>query len=132
MKMKYKVVKRKSRMSAMINGNSKYARQYLDGHSVYAPSNTVGILVFETLSAAEDWAWIWNHDDYHEDKRDLIVLEVYPIGRGKRVLWLANDISTDVLDYFYDRVGESCWRAEAPDRTMAYPGVAVIGEYERA
>ena len=132
MRIKYKVVKRKSRMSAMINGNSKYARKYLDGHAVRAHGGTVGILVFDTLTAAEQWADVWNQP--HQligDAKDLIVLQVIPIGRGKRITFLANGIDTKELDRFYNR-GDYYYSAECPDRTMAYPGVHVLGEYEWA
>ena len=118
-------------MSAMVNGNSKYARKYLDGDAVYANGNTVGILVFETLSAAEQWADTWNDSRFVGDTKDLIVLQVIPIGRGKRIKWLANSIDTDSLDYFYENE-KTTFRQEPPDRTMAYPGVHVLGEYEWA
>ena len=126
MKPKYKVVKRRSRMSAMINGNSKYSLQYYDGDSVYANENTLGVFVFETLKGAEQWMWHWN--DGREDK-DLIILKVFPVGRGKKLRFIAESIDTEALDMFYH--GEKIMNT-APDRTMAYPGVFVIGEYEYA
>jgi len=125
-KYKYKVVKRKSRMSAMINGNSKYARRYLDGEKVYAHGNSLGILLFETLEAADDWASYWHR--VKEAKVDFIILKVIPIGRGKRIEWVSSGIDTEDLDYFYSNK-ETTFRIMAPRRTMAYPGVEVIGEY---
>ena len=129
MKIKYKVVKRRTRMSAMINGNSKYAIKYLDGARSYADENTLGIFVFETLAAAESWANAWWSG--YDDGKDLIILMVLPIGRGKRVTWIAEGIESDTLDDFYNDY-ENSLHVEAPDRTMAYPGVDVLGEYEYA
>ena len=129
MKMKYKVVKRRSRMSAMINGNSKYARKYLDGEAVYAHGNSLGVFVFETLTAAESWASAWWNG--YNDGKDLIILQVIPIGRGKRITWIADGVETETLDDFYADYQNSL-HITAPDRTMAYPGVHVLGEYEWA
>ena len=126
MKVKYKVVKRKSRMSAMVNGNSKYARKYLDGHSVYAHDNTLGIMVFETLTAADEFVNMWNNWRYH-DSKDLIILRVFPIGRGKRLAWIAADVDTEAIENFYGDNDRGM--AEPPDRTIAYPGVHVIDQY---
>jgi hypothetical protein len=131
MKVKYKVVKRRTRVSAMINGNSKYARRYFDGNDVYAHGNTIGILVFETLSAADQWAAAWETPSYTHYGKELIILKVLPIGRGKRVEFLAPEIDTETLDRFYSG-NEDLRLGEAPDRTMAYPGVHVLGEYEWA
>lgn len=130
MKVKYKVVKRKTRMSAMVNGNSKYAVRYIDGYNVYAPRNTLGIMVFETLTAADDFTWMWNYGTYGRPSKDLIILRVLPIGRGKKVRWIATDVDTDSIDSFYKYTGyDRDMLAEPPDRTMAYPGVTVLGEY---
>ena len=127
-KYKYKVVKRKSRMSCMINGNSKYARQYLDGEKVYAHGNSLGVMVFETLDSADNFASIWNDYNNLRSAKDLVILKVIPIGRGKRVVWIARGIDTMTLDNFYS-TKHTCFRSQAPDRTMAYPGVEVIGEH---
>jgi hypothetical protein len=118
-------------MSAMINGNSKYSKQYLDGNTVYANENTVGILVFETLEAAYNWAAIWNDGDCYDDPKDLVVLKVFPIGRGRKNPPLASGITTEDLDKFYSK-GPGWPRGESPDRTMAYPCVEVMGEYKWA
>ncbi len=126
MKIKYKVVKRKSRMSAMVNGNSKYAIQYLDGHAAYANSGTLGVMVFETLTAAEEFTDMWRRA-YDRAGKDLIILRVTPIGRGNRVRWIAAGVDTDAIDHFYE--DKSALLGEPPDRTMAYPGVHVLGQY---
>lgn len=118
MKDKYKVVKRRSRMSAMINGNSKYALQYKDGHTVYADENTMGVLVFNTFKAAGDFVNGWSSE------KDLIILRVKPLGRGKSITWVAEDVTTTAMDRFYADKYE--FVGDAPDNTMAYPGVYVI------
>ena len=113
-------------MSAMVNGNSKYARKYLDGERVYGHGQTFGIFVFKTLRAAESWVFQWN-DGY--EAKDLIILKVIPLGRGKSMTFVAADPSTDSIELFYDNSG-SAFAQSAPENTMAYPGVFVIGEYE--
>jgi len=130
MKVKYKVVKRRSRMSAMVNGNSKYSLQYYDDDMVYADGNTLGIFVFETLGAADVWASQWNDGSGLQIGKDLIVLEVVPLGRGKRLNFVAERPESDTLDLFYNQA--NVITQVAPERTMAYPGVRVIGEYEWA
>lgn len=130
MKIKYKVVKRRSRMSAMINGNSKYARRYLDGEAVYAHGETFGIFVFETLGEAESWAAAWFQG--YDECKDLIVLKVIPIGRGKKLSFIADGVDTETLDNFYGEPEEDRVYTYPPNRTMAYPGVHVLGEYEWA
>ena len=121
MKVKYKVVKGKTRTSAIINGNSKYAIRYPKGETVYAGTNTMGILVFKTLKAARFWANQW----IHYGRINFIILKVIPLGRGKTVKWISTDISTEGLDDFYDD-NEFTQMGSSPGDTMAYPGVHVI------
>ena len=128
-KIRYKVVKKRNRTSAMLHGNSKYALKYLDGWKVYADAKTVGVIVFETAASAKEWVWVWNTCGFYHDDKDLIILKVLPLGRGKRIIWLAPDIDTETIDRFYK--GDDDLRlGEAPDHTIAYPGVEVLGEYK--
>jgi len=123
MKPKFKVIKRKSRRSAMVHGNSPYAKRYIEGERVWADENTLGILVFKDRCSAEVWVEGWR------DAKDLIVVAVKPLGRGKTVKLVANDITTEALDMFYrsyedlDSFGVS---SQPPVNTMAYPGVLVL------
>jgi len=117
----------------MLNGNSKYSRKYLDGHDVYAEENSVGILVFKTLTFADNWVNIWNDWSYGRYGgrygKDLIILMVEPIGRGESVHFLADDPTTETLDTFYDS-NNWCGTTGTPTGSIAYPGVHVIGKYE--
>ena len=129
MKFKYKVIKRKSRMSAIINGNSKYAREYIKGDCVYAHGESMGIMVFNTLSAAESFADSWNNGSPFDESKDLIIVRVRPIGRGHTVIWISDDISSKGIDKFYKFCSQGDNEtpfAEAPNNTMAYPGVEVL------
>lgn len=121
MKVKYKVVKRKTRTSAILHGNSKYAKRYPKGESVYAGTNTMGILIFKTLKAARFWANQW----IYYTNSDLIILKVIPLGRGKTVKFISIDLSTEGLDNFYNN-DEYSSMGSAPNDTMAYPGVQVL------
>jgi hypothetical protein len=124
-KHKYKVIKKKSRMSALINGRSKYARKYIKGESTYAREGTLGIMVFTTRGdAAAFIASIIYHIPFSKLNSYMIV-RVLPIGRGQTVKKISYDISTDDLDLFYNilRFAPTSW---PPPDTMAYPGVFVI------
>lgn len=125
MKPKYKVVKRRSRMSAMVNGNSKYARQYLADTTVHAHGETVGIMVFHTFHQAKSWIEPWNMSS----DKDLAIIKVMPIGRGKRVSWLSGGVATEDIEQFYteaSQMGHNSPWILPPAGTMAYPGVYVM------
>ena len=129
-KSKYKVIKRRNRTSAIIHGNSKYGLKYLPGFETYAPQGTLGIFVFKTKTAAWDWADIWNGECFYSNEiKDLTVIEVIPLGRGKTIVFASANILSEELDYFYSKdPGERGYYGslgETPDRTMAYPGVYV-------
>ena len=126
-KPRYKVIKRLSRSSAMIHGNSKYGLKYLPGRETYAQEGTLGVFVFKTKRAAQEWADIWNGESfYSRESKDLIVVEVTPIGRGKTVVFASSCIGTEDLDYFYKENQDYYYsHVEVPDNTMAYPGVYV-------
>jgi hypothetical protein len=113
---KYKAIKKRSRTSAIINGNSKYSRQYIKGENVYAHGNTMGLMVFKNREDAQEWA---------DGGYGLIVVRVLPIGRGKTVVAICSDTSTEGLDQFYSGK-HSYYSFTPPDNTMAYPGVFVV------
>ena len=128
-KVRYKVVKRRTRMSSIINGNSLYARRYIKGQEVYATPGTLGIFVFTDKTTAREWAdcWVRQRDGYTWKERDLIVIPVLPIGRGSNIVHASSEIDSDSLKSFYDANDE--WDkiyAEVPDNTMAFPGVYVL------
>jgi len=130
-KSRYKVIKRRTRTSAIIHGNSKYGLKYLPGQETYAPEDTLGIFVFKTKTAAWNWADIWNGESWYGNgpSKDLIVVEVIPIGRGKTIVFASSHVLSDELDYFYSEDPEERdlygSLGEVPDNTMAYPGVLV-------
>ena len=124
---KYKVIKRLSRRSAIINGNSKYSRQYIRGSNVYAHGNSMGLMIFKNRSDAQEWANDFNCPNLYGDPvYNFIVIRVLPLGRGKTVDSICNDVSTDGLDQFYSEEGSPYGHRCPPDNTMAYPGVFVV------
>ena len=130
-KVRFKVVKRRTRMSAIINGNSSYARRYVAGQEVYATPGTLGIFVFKNKTAAWDWAdcWVRRRNGYWWYEKDLIVIPVLPIGRGSNIEHASLHVDSDRLADFYrtpDSERSSLVYAEVPDRTMAFPGVYVL------
>ena len=130
-KIRFKVVKRRTRMSAIINGNSSYARRYIAGQEVYAPEGTLGIFVFKNKTDAWQWAdcWIRYKNGHWWYEKDLIVIPVLPIGRGKEILYASLHVDSDRLADFYrtpDSERPNLMFAEVPDKTMAFPGVYVL------
>ncbi len=127
MPIRYKVVKRRSRCSAVINGNSKYALRYLPGSIVTARKETLGVMTFKNKIAAVNWMDIINYNQYQtwESQLNLIVIRVETIGRGKAPRWIANDVTAEDLDNFYSP--ESEYQSMlAIDNTLCYPAVKVL------
>jgi len=116
-KYKYKVIKKISRKSAFINGNSKYAIDYIKNENVCAPLGSLGVLVFNTKKAAKYFRNNW------KDKKDLIVIKVIPTGRGKRIHYVSPARNSKGLDNFYKN---NSLLQPAPGDTMGYPGVFVV------
>ncbi len=121
-KVKFKVVKQKNRVSAIVNGKSKYAIKYIPNQNVYAPENTMGIFVFTTRYAAEDWMYDWIR--ILRSYPHLIVIRVLPIGKGQTVRLVSSNISSEGLDRYYNQLNH--FSTFAPEYTMVYPGVHVI------
>lgn len=109
-------------MSAVVNGNSKYARKYPKGEKVYADADTLGIMVFTTKRSAEEFATSFNKWD---EKPKLIVIRVKSIGRGTTVNSISRRITTFDLDDFYGHK-KYCIMAFPPFNTVGYPGVLVV------
>lgn len=57
----YKVVKRKSRYSAMVYGSSKFAIKYEKGKEVKAKKGTIGIMAFTKRKYALDFISTFNN-----------------------------------------------------------------------
>jgi hypothetical protein len=131
MPIRYKVVKRKTRGSAIINGRSHFARKYLPGTTVFAEEGTLGIMVFKTRYSAVVFADHFNNNawyNYHPPK--LIIIKVETIGRGKVIHWVSSKTKTDELESYYKDMKDihpnSLLSNLAPDDTIAYPGVRVL------
>ena len=120
-KYKYKVIKRKTRMSCIINGKSKYARKYIKNENVYAIEGTLGIMVFKLRRDAQSFVGIIR-DPYYNP---YIIVRVIPIGKGKTVKAIARDMNTYDLDVFYNDLFKLPI-SRPPHNTMAYPGVFVV------
>jgi hypothetical protein len=128
-KTRFKVIKKKTRMSAMVNGHSKYARKYVAGTSVYAMEGTHGIFVFKHKTHAEDWVYAWSpvSSPLHGGAVDLIVVPVIPIGRGRNIQFICNGIDTDALDEYYHDDDFGCNTvSESLDDSVVHPGVHVL------
>ena len=119
MPIRYKVVKKKTRMSCMVNGNSKYALQYLPETIVTAKEGTLGIMTFTSKYRAELFMTI-GFNGY-----DFECIKVEAIGRGTCPHEIANHTDTDSLEYFYDNPGTT-WVGKPPLDTMCYPAVKVL------
>ena len=116
-KYKYKVIKEDTRMSALINSDSKYALRYIKGEDTYAIKETLGVMVFDTIANAEAFA-------DSRRRNNLIVVKVLPKGRGKKLNRLSPIISDIVLDRYYSKY--RCHSCLCPQGTIAYPGVHVV------
>jgi len=118
---KWKVIKYKSRNSAVINGRSRYSRKYIKGKKVYASKGTLGIMVFTTKKAAEEFAN--NFNKWLTPK--LIVIRVKPIGIEKNIHHISRNMTTFDLDNFYSS-NKHTEVVIPPNNTMGYSGVLVV------
>jgi len=129
-KHKYKVIKKKSRMSAVINGRSKYARKYIKGEITYALEGTLGIMVFITRRDAQSFinnlnVEVSNKYGLIKSSGPYIIVRVLSIGRGQTVKTISGNIQTYNLDLFYSHLFFTPTSQPPPD-TMGYPGVFVV------
>lgn len=121
-KIRYKVVKRKTRYSAIINGNSKYALKYEKGAIVEALPGTLGIMLFKNETDAILWCNQLNYELW-EDKQYRVV-RVIPLCNGKKRHFICHDISTEGLDEYYSDSSGSA--GHAPDGTFCHMKVKVL------
>jgi len=125
---KFKVIKKKSRGSAIVNGNSVFALKYLPGTDVWAKPNTLGIMVFKNITSAENFAASWNRQYYWDDSSyRFIVIRVLPYGKGSIPQTICSEIDSRSLHSYYGRYGHE-WYGHGlpPDNTICYKGVHVI------
>lgn len=119
---RYKVVKKNTRCSCIINGNSKYGLKYLPGQETHALPETLGIMTFRSKDAALMWAvGIYTLDNFK-------VIEVIPMGKGTVPIFVAN---SKRIDMFYENRKKYLKRhlrpyLLPPDGTICYPAVYVV------
>lgn len=133
MTIRYKVVKRKTRMSALINGHSQYALRYLPGSIVVALPETVGIMTFRTKSAAIEWAkemrlkhWPYVYPIQESNYREHFkIIKVEPLSRGRKSLLIASNIDSKSINSFYN---DSAYynSITPPENTICYQSVKVL------
>jgi hypothetical protein len=132
MPIRYKVVKKRTRVSAIINGRSRYALKYLAMTKVFARPETLGIMVFKTRCEAEEWAYQIEYQYYNTLYADeLIVLKVDTIGKGKTPKDISMAYSTPELCRFYEYQENDSQYFDVtftspPLDTICYPGVLVL------
>jgi len=127
MKYKYKVVKKRNNTSCIINTKSDLCLIYDKDTNVFALENTLGIMVFKTKRAAEDWIIDWGREESWKIKR------VIPIGRGKTPKEICSCVTKKFLAVFYAYFERNDlsnlnydYKNEPIDGTICYPGVFVV------
>jgi hypothetical protein len=124
-KYKFKVVKKRTRVSAVVNGNSKYARQYLPQTDVFAMPGTLGIFVFDYKTYAENWIVDRKNHLPEAENEELIVVRVIPIGRGMVPKVISYCTETRFLDNFYNHHSPNSI-FDVISGTRCYKGVSVV------
>lgn len=114
-KYKYKVVKKTTHRSIIINARSKYCLTYNKDTIVKAPEGTLGIMVFKTKKYAELFA------ECHDN--NSIIKKVVPIGRGRSPETISRKVGTRELNEFY-KTGSMI--QVPPSGTICYPEVIVV------
>ncbi|MHA1701000.1 MAG: hypothetical protein ACTSWK_01905 [Promethearchaeota archaeon] len=127
MKYKYKVVKKRNNTSCIIKANSDLCLIYDKDTTVYALEKTLGIMVFKTKYAAENWIEAWERGGSWKIKR------VIPIGRGKTPNVISSSTTKKILTIFYTFFERNelhnlnrSYKNEPIYGTICYPGVFVV------
>lgn len=111
-KVVYKVVKRKTRYSCMLNGRTcKLALKYEKGTIVKAPEYTLGIFCFNTFDNAHRFA----------ADENCKILEVEPIGKGKR--WRFIYSYYQLITSYQNKKTRTL---HVPEGTICFPAVKVL------
>jgi hypothetical protein len=117
---RYKVVKRRSRGSCSLNGNSKYSLKYKKETEVHARPETVGVMCFVNFEDAKFFMrrhpWLGEH---------LMILKVIPMGKGKRIDEIS--VPRKLNEYYHSEQVNHChfYILPAPRGTICYPAVYV-------
>ena len=114
--MLYKVTKR-NRSSCLIDGRSRFGRNYLKDTIVKAEPNTLGIFTFNSKINAEE---------FKEDQNflGLRILKVKGIGKPNKSPRISGRLSSTSLTTFYK--DSDSYTFSSPTGTICYPAVEVL------
>ncbi len=115
----YKVVWKDDRSSLAITSR-KYERYYLSGEVVEAEAGSLGVMCFETLQQAQDFA---GHAVGANWEECCEIITVKPIGSGLKPPYVSRLVFEDELDAFYKGKGRV---SKSPQGTICFRGVKVI------
>jgi hypothetical protein len=93
MKIRFKVVD-KYRGSFLVPETSPYYLRYKKGHITKALKDTIGVMVFDTIESAKDYA--------KGLSMKFEILEVDARGRMKKISGVSSGAGTEDLDKFYE------------------------------
>jgi len=124
---RWKVVKNNTNKSALIDSRSPFCLTYTPGENVFAKEDTLGVMVFKTKANAEIWMGCISMQKYKQVK----LIKVIPIGKGKTPEKISSKIKTHSLRSFYndlDKYGMgNTWSTNEPlSDSICYPGVHVL------
>jgi len=122
-KIRYKIIKKRTRYSCAINGSSLYALKYPPKTMVFARPETMGVFCFDTLKSAR--AFLNRHYYYMKNCK---IVKVLPIGKGtmRDEIYLINQMKEMYNDLMKNSPVDYGYLMSAPYGTMSYPGVYVI------
>lgn len=133
-KYKFKVVD-KNDGSCVVHPRSPFYTRYIKETNVLAPRDSLGVMVFHTKEAAEDFMDMHNQeycDLYHRAKHWKIK-RVLPIGRGKTPQVISGNGLTREIKRLINLIKrktdlEQLWfEFRLPvENTICYPGVYVV------
>ena len=134
-KCKFKVVD-KNNGSCIVHANSSFYIKYPPGENVYAPKDSLGIMVFNTKGTAEAFIDVHSFDGF-TNSNHWKIKRVIPIGKGKTPEYisryaLTSDIKELVNLMKQNIKGDKLWnnmiyRICSPvGNSMCYPGVHVV------
>jgi hypothetical protein len=115
-KIRFKVVKHRTRYSCVVHGSSKYGLKYDPKTEVHALPETLGVICFTTYKKA--YNFIRQHWYYGEN---CMIIKVIPMGKGST----PQDMGPPSrLHDFYTHGAVS--HMTPPDGTICYPAVYVV------
>lgn len=116
MPIRWKVTTR-TRSSCLIDGRSRFGRNYLKDTTVNAEPGTFGIFTFNTKKNAEEFKEAQN-------MVGLKILKVKGIGEAKGLPMISGRLRSSDLSLFYK--DSNIYRFRSPAGTICYPAVEVL------